>query len=508
MEENKENILEEKKYKYSERKLQTSKLNQTVMVSVTFIELLLAFGLAIQTFVSVTSYGKMGIIPLIVLLAGVVVNWVAYVKNKSSEKLKYIIAASFLFGWVYLMLTGTNIVIPFYIYPILMATILYNDRKFEKFLFWTVLGLNIIHAIIWGVRGYLFDGNNVTFISTIVNFEVIIVVHIIAKLSTRFNHDMLYTVKDEQEMQSVMLRDVLRISENVKGQVEETNTLIDNLKESSVVVHSSIEEVSVRTKETAENVQEQTRMTAQISEVIEETANNAKIMVETTVSSAKMVEDSMMVIDKIRNSAKGINETNSCVAISMEELQEKAKEVQSITEVIFSISSQTNLLALNASIESARAGEAGRGFAVVADQIRNLSEETRQSTEKIAGIVQELNINAQNATEIVQSSIDAMEQQNQMVEDASDGFKKVRDNIDILAERVGDMDDKMKNLVQSNNFIIESINQLSISSEAVSEGANEVEERSLQNQTEAEKAKELLNKIHQLVQEFEKYQNQ
>lgn len=500
------NVSGKEQYMYNDPKFRTKKLNHTVMVGVTIVEVLLAFGLAVQVSMSENSYGKMAIAPLAVLVIGMVVNWIVFLKNKSGEKLKYIIVISFLIGWGYLLLTGKNVMIPFYIYPILIATILYHDSKYEKFFFWTVLALNLIHAVIWVATGYMFNGNDVAFISTIVNLEVIIVIHVIAKLSSRFSHDMLYTVKDEQEIQSAMLQDVLRISDNVKVEVDETNTLIDNLKDSSVVVHSSIEEVSARTKEMEDNVQNQTKMTAQISEVIDETAENAKIMVETTEGSAKMVEDSMTVIDNIRNSAKGINETNSRVAVSMEELQEKAKEVQSITEVIFSISSQTNLLALNASIESARAGEAGRGFAVVADQIRNLSEETRKSTEQIAVIVKELNVNAQNATEIVQSSIDAMDQQNHMVEDAADGFKNVRDNIDILAERVENMNDKIENLVRSNNAIIESINQLSGSSEAVSESAREVEERSLQNQTEAEKAKELLNKIQQMVQGFEKYQ--
>ena len=78
----------------------------------------------------------------------------------------------------------------------------------------------------------------------------------------------------------------------------------------------------------------------------------------------------------------------------MQELKEKAEEVAGIKKVIFSISEQTNLLALNASIESARAGEAGKGFAVVADQIRELSEQTKKSTEQIEQIVEQLNSNA------------------------------------------------------------------------------------------------------------------
>ena len=68
---------------------------------------------------------------------------------------------------------------------------------------------------------------------------------------------------------------------------------------------------------------------------------------------------------------------------------------------------------------------------MVADQIRTLSEETRQSTEKISKIVQELGLHAQEATDIVATSIEAMNKQNGMVETVADNFGAVRDNIDV-----------------------------------------------------------------------------
>lgn len=77
------------------------------------------------------------------------------------------------------------------------------------------------------------------------------------------------------------------------------------------------------------------------------------------------------------------------------------------------------------------------------------------STEKITGIVQELNLNAQNAAEIVQASIDAMTQQNEMVENAADSFSAVRSNMETLTQRVEDMNNKIENLVKSNDTIIE-----------------------------------------------------
>lgn len=111
----------------------------------------------------------------------------------------------------------------------------------------------------------------------------------------------------------------------------------------------------------------------------------------------------------------------------------------------------------------------------------------------------------QMATNIVQQSIDAMESQNQKVAEASDGFNEVQNHITTLTQRVENINDKISNLVHSNNTIIENINQLSDSSASVSESAQEVEVRSRQNQTEAEHAKELLGQMQTLIQQLEKY---
>ena len=71
-------------------------------------------------------------------------------------------------------------------------------------------------------------------------------------------------------------------------------------------------------------------------------------------------------------------------------LDEAAKHIGSVVELISKIASQTNLLALNATIEAARAGEAGKGFAVVASEVKQLANQTSQATSEISNQVTEI----------------------------------------------------------------------------------------------------------------------
>ncbi|MCU4178984.1 methyl-accepting chemotaxis protein [Bosea sp. BH3] len=74
-------------------------------------------------------------------------------------------------------------------------------------------------------------------------------------------------------------------------------------------------------------------------------------------------------------------------ADSVSDLDETARAIGEVVNLIRDIAAQTNLLALNATIEAARAGEAGRGFAVVANEVKSLAAQTADATDRIVAQV-------------------------------------------------------------------------------------------------------------------------
>jgi methyl-accepting chemotaxis protein len=108
--------------------------------------------------------------------------------------------------------------------------------------------------------------------------------------------------------------------------------------------------------------------------------NQASEVLDVVMLGSEALSRSELIMIQVND---GIKESSIIVS----ELKRYSEKINSMVDVINSISEQTNLLALNAAIEAARAGEKGRGFAVVADEVRLLAAKTQQSTIDIQSLV-------------------------------------------------------------------------------------------------------------------------
>ena len=171
--------------------------------------------------------------------------------------------------------------------------------------------------------------------------------------------------------------------------------------------------------------------------------------------------------NQARNTLDELSEINEKTMQSVDEVQSQtnltnksALEIQEATELIADIASQTNLLSLNASIEAARAGENGRGFAVVADEIRNLADQSRQSAEKIANIVNKLISNSNESVETMNDVKSIMTVQSEKIVDTQEMFTSLNSEISAVNEAIMGIRTEMSNLNQLKVVVAESIENL------------------------------------------------
>lgn len=490
---------------YGSKDAQNRKVNNFLTIGMTVFYLIVAANVLMAFATGVRSAGYTGMIVVLVTIL-IAINWTVYIKKPSSSILKSVALTglcvidffiTFAFDSQYLKYM---VLIPF-----IGVILYYQEKTIIKFSI-AMCVINIISTVNHIVQQQM---TGAVMIESLMSLMTIIILLGITCYTTyighRFNHDTLYNLRDERAAQNEMMENVLDTASRVRTEALKASELVDNLDNSTDVVNTAVSEISQSTLSTAENIQEQTIMTQAIQNAIDKTIECSDHMVEVAAASGKAVTENLEVMNNIRQQSKNIADTNKDVAETMGRLQEKTEQVRNIADVIFNISSQTNLLALNASIESARAGEAGRGFAVVADQIRNLAEETRKETENIAKILEELNINASEAKQAVDNSATATDYQDQLIERASVGFENINNNANALMEDIKEVERMLADLSASNGNIVNSVTQLSASTEEVTASSQQAQEISEQNKEEADRAKNALDNVIEISHELDRY---
>ncbi len=334
---------------------------------------------------------------------------------------------------------------------------------------------------------------------------LLVLLYCVTSIAEQFNKDTLGEVHEKNTKMQTMLDDVIGVATEVRKGTESAMDIVNDLNGSSEVVNGAMKNISESTLSTAENIQTQTTMTANIQQSIEDTLTSSETMVEIAKQSGQINRQSMDVMNRLKEQSQVISNTNQDVAKAMEALQAKTEEVRNIADTILGISSQTNLLALNASIESARAGEAGRGFAVVADEIRQLAERTKQETEEISKISDDLTENATRAANAVSQSVSATDAQDVMITEASESFEAMNDNVTELITHIENIDDRLSRLSEANNQIVDNITNLSATTEEVTASSNQAAELSNANMENAESAKNQLTGVLDVSHQLDKY---
>ncbi|WP_291564303.1 MULTISPECIES: methyl-accepting chemotaxis protein [unclassified Clostridium] len=184
-----------------------------------------------------------------------------------------------------------------------------------------------------------------------------------------------------------IVRTIFNSSKMLKESVASMQVINDELGRATETISISMQNVSSGSVEQSNMIQHIISQTEDVNLEITDVMEKIDILLVQLENSKNSSIEGKKILNKEIEELKGLVLNTKELSNTVNELEKDSQDIQGILNIINQVSSQTNLLALNASIEASRAGEHGRGFSVIAEEIRKLSDESRESTEKIENIV-------------------------------------------------------------------------------------------------------------------------
>lgn len=404
-------------------------------------------------------------------------------------------------AYMIIVLTGVNTNIYAYAFPILFASMAYFNVKL-------VIGGNAVIVLTSLLKlllnlktmndGFLGAWILSVFIIALSFYASVRIIKLLIHFQKENTDAILESAKKQEESNQKMRI----VAENIMKHFAEAMKMLDNLQISIDTCNLAMSNIAESTESTAEAIQKQASMCADIQQGTDAAESGISEMTESSEKTNVTVTEGAGVLKELKAQAENVESASSFTVEVISSLTEKVAKVQSIVGTILNISGQTNLLALNASIEAARAGEAGKGFAVVAEEIRHLSEQTKEASNNITAIMEELNGDTKRANESIHDSAQSVERQNELIENTRDKFERMDKEVSDLSENIRRTEQIMKNILQSTGVISDNISQLSATSEEVAASSTEGLRTSEETVGDMKKCREILEDIYALAQDL------
>ncbi len=197
-------------------------------------------------------------------------------------------------------------------------------------------------------------------------------------------------IDDEADDLTVLAENLNAMKMNLGQIAGRTREAADDMLSAVSQVQDALSAQSSGAAEQASAVNETTSTLEEIRSTSGQMLEKARQLGEAAEQTQRESAQGREAVDLAITGMDSIRQRVEAIAQTILSLSEQTQQIGEITEVVTNLAQQSKMLALNASIEAAKADEAGKGFAVVAAEVKDLAEQSQQSTAQVQKILQDI----------------------------------------------------------------------------------------------------------------------
>ncbi|MEN6351148.1 MAG: methyl-accepting chemotaxis protein [Syntrophomonas sp.] len=313
------------------------------------------------------------------------------------------------------------------------------------------------------------------------------------------------------EMVNVMIEKISELIAKTRDLTVNVGEASGLLLKSSEMSATLMQDMTVKANEmnyTANNQAELTgkskMVIGEMSVVIQQVAENSQEVSSSAITANSKAREGEKQVEKAIEQISIISNTVNSTAHIIQGLGEKSQEINQIVDLITNIANQTNLLALNAAIEAARAGEQGKGFAVVAEEVRKLAEESGEAAKRIAGLIKEVQNEANRAVKAMEDGTREVTTGTEVVASAGEAFEHIIQAIGVVSEQIQEMSAASQEMAASAEMALESVEQTSTSADNNVAHTRAISQLAEEQMAGVEEVNASVERLNEVVMELEK----
>ncbi|MFO7984507.1 MAG: methyl-accepting chemotaxis protein [Desulfatiglandaceae bacterium] len=275
-------------------------------------------------------------------------------------------------------------------------------------------------------------------------------------------------IRDLEEVFGMMVKHLRGMISEIKAVGAQIETTHKNLSDLIGKVLANSEEIARSGEAIAKSSEKQSVIVQETSIAFDKGLENMDEMTERSAKTVSKIDDAWHKAEQGEANARETLQYLESVLKQMVEytkpiyrLSGKVEKIRMVMAVLDEVSQKTDLLSLNASIEATRAGEMGKGFALVADEIRSMAENSRQSSQEIGRIVEDIFEDNKAVVESLKNSEAGIHRGREIINGIVDTFGEMLAGVKNISSEVREVEAVTRKQVKAMRSLLTRFKELS-----------------------------------------------